>query len=108
MVAGKDDDSNDPQLRSARLPKKVAALTRKLYAMFPGIDFRPDCVWGGTFAESPDGLPYIGPHPRFPAGLFALGYGGNGITFGLIAARLLSQHIQGHPHPDETIFRLDR
>lgn len=108
MVGGEDDDSNDPQLRQSHLPAKAAALTRKLHAMFPGIDFQPDCVWGGTFAESPDGLPYIGPHHRFPAGLFALGYGGNGITFGLIAAQLLSRHIQGHPDPDESIFRLDR
>jgi hypothetical protein len=35
------------------------------------------------------GLPFIGPHRRYPRHLFALGYGGNGMTFGFLAARLL-------------------
>jgi hypothetical protein len=30
------------------------------------------------FATTPDSLPYIGPHRRYPRHLFALGYGGNG------------------------------
>ena len=29
-----------------------------------------------------DSLPYIGPHRRYPRHWFALGYGGNGMTFG--------------------------
>lgn len=46
-------------------------------------------AWEGLFARTPDGLPYIGAHRRYPRHLFALGYGGNGMTFGFLAARLL-------------------
>jgi glycine/D-amino acid oxidase-like deaminating enzyme len=46
-------------------------------------------AWEGLFARTPDGLPYIGTHRRYPRHLFALGYGGNGMTFGFLAARLL-------------------
>ena len=50
---------------------------------------RSTSAWEGLFATTPDGLPYIGPHRRYPRHLFALGYGGNGMTFGFLAARLL-------------------
>jgi len=41
------------------------------------------------FAETPDGLPYIGEHSRYPRHLFALGYGGNGMTASFLAAKVL-------------------
>ena len=34
----------------------------------------PEYAWEGLFATTPDGLPYIGPHRRYPRQLFALGY----------------------------------
>jgi hypothetical protein len=34
-------------------------------------------------------LPYIGAHSRYPGHLFALGYGGNGMTASFLAARML-------------------
>jgi glycine/D-amino acid oxidase-like deaminating enzyme len=40
--------------------------------------------------------------------LFALGYGGNGITYSVQAARMLTELILGRPDPDMNIFRLDR
>ena len=48
----------------------------------------------GPFALTPGSLPYIGPHRRYPRDWFALGYGGNGMTFGRLAARLLLQRIE--------------
>ena len=52
-------------------------------------------AWEGLFATTPDGLPYIGPHRDYPRHLFALGYGGNGMTFGFLAARLLLDCYRG-------------
>ncbi len=40
--------------------------------------------------------------------LYALGYGGNGITFSVIAARLLTSHILGKPDPRARIFSPER
>ena len=53
-------------------------------------------------------FPYIGTVPQFPHGYFALGYGGNGITFSYIAAALLLDLFQQRPNPDLEIFRFDR
>jgi len=54
---------------------------------------------------TPDCLPYIGPHRRYPRHLFALGYGGNGMTFGSLAARLLLEQWRGIRSPDQRLFR---
>jgi hypothetical protein len=42
---------------------------------------------GRPVRDDADGLPYIGTHRRYPRHLCALGYGGNGMTFGFLAAQ---------------------
>jgi glycine/D-amino acid oxidase-like deaminating enzyme len=37
-----------------------------------------------------------------------LGYGGNGIPFALVAARILTDMINGKPNRDAELFRLKR
>jgi glycine/D-amino acid oxidase-like deaminating enzyme len=76
--------------------------------MFPAIEMRPACAWAGTFAETRDGLPYVGSVPQFPRGYFALGYGGNGITFSLVAARIIRDAILGRRNDDAELFRFNR
>ena len=65
-------------------------------------------AWEGLFAMTPDSLPYIGPHRRYPRHLFALGYGGNGMTFGSLAARLLLEHWRGVQSSDHRLFSFGR
>ena len=65
-------------------------------------------AWEGLFAMTADSLPYVGPHRRYPAHWFALGYGGNGMTFGFLAARLLFERWHGVTSPDQTLFAFDR
>jgi glycine/D-amino acid oxidase-like deaminating enzyme len=55
----------------------------------------PEYEWEGLFAETPDGLPYIGAHSRYPGHLFALGYGGNGMTASFLAGQVLVDLYQG-------------
>ena len=64
--------------------------------------------WVGTFAETPDGLPYIGRDANYPGFLFALGYGGNGITFSVIAAEIIAAECRGRSGKDADVFRIDR
>jgi glycine/D-amino acid oxidase-like deaminating enzyme len=108
IIGGEDDDFADPDTRDARIPQKVRTLERKLHALLPDLRIDAECAWAGTFAETPDSLPYIGPHPEFPGGLFALGYGGNGITFALIAARLIRDRITGRANQDGSLFGFNR
>ncbi len=76
---------------------------------FPALErVNIDFAWEGLFATTPDGLPYIGEHPDYPQQLFALGYGGNGMTFGYLAARLLFDLYRGRRSPDHALFSFDR
>jgi len=45
------------------------------------------------------------PHRRYPRHLFALGYGGNGMTFGLLASRLLLESYRGDRSDDHALSR---
>ena len=65
-------------------------------------------AWCGTFSSTKDGLPYIGPWPGDKRMLFALGYGGNGITFSMIAAQILANIIQGIPDERIALFGFNR
>jgi glycine/D-amino acid oxidase-like deaminating enzyme len=65
-------------------------------------------AWEGLFAMTPDGLPYIGPHRRYPRHLFALGYGGNGMSFASLAARILLEQWRGIESPDHQLFAFSR
>ena len=108
IIGGEDEATTDPKQRDAMLPAKTELLVKQFHTLFPQIPFRPAKTWAGTFAESHDGLPYIGAHPRFPNGYFALGYGGNGITFALLAARLIRDELDGRPSADAPLFAFDR
>jgi len=69
---------------------------------------KTEFAWEGMFAMTPDSLPYIGPHRRYPRHWFALGYGGNGMTFGSLAARLLLDRWKDGRSRDHTLFAFDR
>lgn len=108
LIGGEDEDFTSADARDARMAEKIQRLQQRFRTMFPDIPLEVAYQWTGTFAESPDGLAYIGEHPAFPNGYFALGYGGNGITYSLIAAELLRDHYLGHSNPDARLFRFDR
>jgi glycine/D-amino acid oxidase-like deaminating enzyme len=77
-----------------------------LFPALAGIDI--EYAWEGLFAMTPDGLPYIGPHRHYPGHLFALGYGGNGMTYGFLAARLLLDWFRGIQSADYRLFAFGR
>ena len=106
IVGGEDEDFSDETKRDAMLPKKVAAIARKAAKLFPDIDFEPDFSWTGSFGESPTGLPAIGPVKTMPRCFAVLGFGGNGITFSMLAAQLVSRQIQGITDPAAELFAL--
>lgn len=108
IIGGKDDDFYDPEERNRRLPRKAKALVKAFHNLFPHLDFVPDFEWAGTFCGTKDGLPYIGTIPQHPNTYFALGFGGNGITFSVIAAQLVCDALLGKQNPDQAIFSFDR
>jgi glycine/D-amino acid oxidase-like deaminating enzyme len=93
--------------------QQFATATEELRAHFeaqlPALSaISTEFAWEGLFATTPDTLPYIGPHLRYPRHFFALGYGGNGMTFGFLAARLLLERWQGAASRDHALFEFGR
>lgn len=109
IIGGYDEPFRDPKARDALLPVKTAALTRRFRQLFPKIaSFECAYAWTGTFGGTKDGLPYIGEHAERPHTYFALGYGGNGITYSVIAAEIIRDLYLGAENRDAEIFRFGR
>lgn len=108
IVGGEDEPTADPKRRDAGIAAKAARLAVRGRELFPSIDFSPACAWAGTFAGTRDGLPYIGAPAGLPDVWFALGYGGNGIIFSVIAAEIVRDACVGRVHPAADLFRFDR
>jgi glycine/D-amino acid oxidase-like deaminating enzyme len=108
LVGGRDVDFSDPNKRDKLMKQKTKQLTADVNEMFPHLKFKPEFAWTGTFGSTKDGLPYIGEYDRLPNSYFALGFGGNGITFSLIAAEMITDLILGKENKDLELFSFDR
>ena len=108
LLGGADRPVRRGRHRSAQFATATRELRTDFETILPalaGIDI--EHAWEGLFAMTPDSLPYIGPHRRYPRHLFALGYGGNGMAFGALAARLVFEHWQGVRSPISVSSALD-
>jgi glycine/D-amino acid oxidase-like deaminating enzyme len=108
IIGGGDVRFERAALRDRALPGRANSLERRLTAIFPDTVFERAFEWAGTFAQTSDALPFIGALPHYPRGLFALGYGGNGITFSVVAARIIADLALDVRNDDADVFRLDR
>ncbi len=109
LVGGEDDATDVPARRDRRVVKKTRVLLEKVQRIFPHLPLQPAFSWAGTFAETADGLPFFGPHPRYgPRVQFAMAYGGNGITYSMVGAGLLRALIERRKHPLAELFSFRR
>jgi glycine/D-amino acid oxidase-like deaminating enzyme len=88
--------------------EKAVRLCADFDKLFPGKKLKAEFAWSGTFGVTKDSLPYIGELSKTPNTYYALGFGGNGITFSAIAARIITDHILGIRNPDSEIFSFSR
>lgn len=108
LIGGEDTEYSDDHEWEQLVEQKTERLRQRFQALFPAIEFVPALAWAGTFGETRDGLAYIGTTPGRDREYFALGYGGNGITFSQIAARLIVDLFSGRPNEDAAVFRFGR
>ena len=114
LVGGEDTFHRSPKGAGRRMAAARGRLRTYLARIYPELaDEAAEYAWEGLFAETPDGLPYVGEHSRYPAHLFALGYGGNGMTASFLAARTLVDLYQHGDKPAKTrgianLFAFDR
>jgi glycine/D-amino acid oxidase-like deaminating enzyme len=108
LVGGRDEPYYNPGRRDKLVSSKAKDLQRDVLKKFPGLPFIPEFRWTGTFATTDDGLPFIGHYPAMPHTLFALGFGGNGITFSQIAAKTIADIITGKKKNGNPLFAFGR
>jgi glycine/D-amino acid oxidase-like deaminating enzyme len=108
LVGGRDEDFYSPKKRDELIAFKTKKLAADFKKVFPHINFIPEFSWTGTFGSTKDGLPFIGAYKKLPNSYFALGFGGNGITFSLIGAEIIADLITGAKNSDAVIFSFDR
>jgi len=83
-------------------------LQKDFHKVLPKLSFKKEFEWSGTFGKTKDSLPYIGPYKKTPNAYYALGFGGNGITFSAIAAEIIRDLLCGQPNYDAKLFSFDR
>ena len=90
ICGGEDEEFSDEEARDALIPKKAAAIARKLKRLLPRLDTTPEFAWAGAFGSTETGLPSIGAVPGMANCYAVLGFGGNGITYSRIAADIIA------------------
>ena len=108
ICGGEDETFSDAETRDALTGSKIAAIEAKLAKLLPHVDARADYAWCGNFGGSTTGTPSIGPVPGMKHCYAVLGYGGNGITFSMMAAQILRAHICGDGDADADLFSFAR
>jgi glycine/D-amino acid oxidase-like deaminating enzyme len=108
MIGGMDTPFRDEMTRDRLLPDRTRRLERELRRLKPGFYAPTSYAWAGTFGVTRDGLPVIGPMPDIDRVYYAIGYGGNGITFSVLASQILANLCLGQPDEDARLFRPDR
>lgn len=104
IVGGEDEATSDAHADRAKLKTKCETITAKLKALLPGVEFEVDYSWAGAFGESATGLPSIAPVPDMDHAWAVMGFGGNGITYSVIASQVVSAAIRGRADPDADLY----
>ncbi len=107
LIGGRDERFNASMSKDLYV-KKSDLLRKDFEKLFPNISFRSEFAWSGTFGRTKDSLPYIGSYKKTPNTYYALGFGGNGITFSVIAAEIIRDLLLGNKNPDIEIFGFER
>ncbi len=108
LVGGKDVPFTDPVRRDRLLSAKARDLENSFAKLYPSLRFKADFKWAGNFASTKDGLPFIGGISERPNTYFALGFGGNGIIFSMVAADIICDLLLGKTNADADIFSFNR
>ncbi|MEI9917813.1 MAG: FAD-binding oxidoreductase [Bacteroidota bacterium] len=108
LVGGADEPFVNPTRRDELIERKEEELVELFKTAFPDMSITPDYSWAGTFGITKDSMPYIGTHAGYDNSFFVLGYGGNGITFSLMAMKMLSDHMAGRPNKFNEYFKFNR
>jgi glycine/D-amino acid oxidase-like deaminating enzyme len=81
-------------------PAVQADIERYLHSHFPWTtSLRVQSRWSGTMGFSPDERPVVGRVPNVPAAVFATGFTGHGMGFGMRMGQLLAETLRSEQRP---------
>ncbi len=106
IAGGHDEDAASAYTVARRLAAKTRAIQRDVHALLPGTRFRVSHAWGGAFGESTTALPLIDRLPGTRHTWVVAGFGGNGITYSMIASQVIAAALEGARDPDAALFAL--
>lgn len=104
ICGGEDEEFADSERRETLVVSKTKRIEQKLHRLFPSLDSRAAMAWSGSFGVSPQGMPTIGEIPGYPKCYAVMGYGGNGITFSMLATKLITAAVLGKTLPEARLF----
>ncbi len=103
LVVGGEDH------RTGTTPEEgPSAPFRELEAYAAQFGMPAEARWSAQVVESADGLPFIGKLDPNRELYVATGFGGNGTTFGTLAAMLISDSIRGRQNAYADLYRASR
>jgi len=108
IVGGRDEPFISEKKMQRLNHTKTKLLANDFKQLFPAVHFIPEFSWSGVFVVSKDSLPYIGCYKNSKNIFYALGFGGNGITFSAIAGRIIRNMILEKRDSNSSLFSFDR
>ena len=109
MIGGEDEPWSSRHENTRLLSKKAKRLAGEILEAVPRRYTSSSPIHGPACSgRTPDGLPYVGVVRDQPHTWYALGYGGNGITWSMIAADLIRDWWSGRSNPDAELFSFER
>lgn len=99
IAGGLDEARRQPVLTERDLDRHSQRLLTEVRRLFPALSPEVRYAWCATFGESADGLPWLGEDPDRPGVHYCLGYGGNGIVYSMLGARIIRDRLLGETNP---------
>jgi glycine/D-amino acid oxidase-like deaminating enzyme len=108
MIGGRDESFINVKTMHRYLDKKATLLEKDFNKLFFSLSVKKEFAWSGVFGKTKDSLPFIGSFQKTPRTFYALGFGGNGITFSLVAAEIITDLLSGRKNKEADIFSFSR
>lgn len=106
MIGGRDVSYSAGSMNEREIRRKTKLLASDAGRIIPGFKLRTEFSWSGVFGSTEDGMPIVDDYPGLPGAYLALGLGGNGISFSVVAAEMVTALITKGWHRNLLQFKL--
>lgn len=108
IAGGLDEEIAVVVENESTIYQKTEDIKTQIKNLFPDLDFEIEYRWNAIFANSKDGLPFIGRDPEVKNKYYLLGYEGNGTCYSMAGSEIISDLIEGKDNIYSHIVRVDR